>query len=82
MKSLRWLSLVIAVCVLAVGLVSLVSSPDALAAQKRRCCNPALEPGTGGNPFCFEGHTCCANGTWQCNNANGSPSCPPGVVCP
>lgn len=46
------------------------------------CCDPAAEPGTGGNPFCFEGHSCCANGTWQCNNPDGSPSCATGVVCP
>ena len=40
------------------------------------CCDPALEPGTGGNPFCFEGHTCCSDGKWRCNNADGTPSCP------
>ena len=45
------------------------------------CCDPALEPGTGGNPFCFEGHTCCSNGNWQCNNPDASPSCDPGEVC-
>ena len=39
------------------------------------CCDPALEPGTNGNPFCFEGHSCCANGNWQCNNPDATPSC-------
>ena len=46
------------------------------------CCDPALEPGVGGNPFCFEGHTCCPGG-WQCNNPDGTPACSkPGEVCP
>ncbi len=45
------------------------------------CCDPGLEPGVGGNPFCFEGHTCCSSGNWQCNNPDGSPSCDPGEVC-
>lgn len=45
------------------------------------CCDPALEPGGGIVPLCFEGHTCCANGSWQCNNPDGSPSCDPGTVC-
>jgi len=40
-----------------------------------QCCDPADEPGTNGNPFCIEGHTCCADGTWRCNNADGTPSC-------
>ena len=47
-----------------------------------QCCDPALEPGAGGNPFCFEGHTCCPGG-WQCNNPDGTPACSkPGEVCP
>jgi len=46
-----------------------------------KCCDPALEPGVNGNPLCFEGHTCCANGQWQCNNADGTPSCSGGQVC-
>ena len=46
------------------------------------CCDPALEPGVGGNPFCFEGHTCCPGG-WQCNYPDGTPACSkPGEVCP
>ena len=45
------------------------------------CCDPALEPGTGTNPFCFEGHTCCADGNWRCNNPDATPSCDPGDVC-
>jgi len=46
------------------------------------CCDPALEPGFGGNPLCFEGHTCCPGG-WQCNNPDGTPACSkPGEVCP
>ena len=45
------------------------------------CCDPADEPGVGSNPFCFEGHTCCASGNWQCNNEDASPSCDPGEVC-
>src|SRR5262245_36783302 len=49
-----------------------VTTPVATASS---CCDPALEPGTNGNPLCFEGHTCCASGQWQCNNADGTPSC-------
>ncbi|MDH3284362.1 MAG: hypothetical protein OEQ13_06440 [Acidobacteriota bacterium] len=48
---------------------------------KLACCNPALEPGTNGNPFCFEGHTCCTDGTWRCNNPDATPSCDVGEVC-
>lgn len=43
-------------------------------------------------PFCFEGSTCCSNGQWMCNNADGSSACPidcnvkgscrNGVACP
>ena len=60
-----------------------------VAAGGSSCCDPAKEPGTGGNPFCFEGHSCCANGQWQCNNPDATPSCtvcgsscsPSGAVC-
>lgn len=46
------------------------------------CCDPLEEPGTHGNPICFEGATCCADGTWQCNRGDGTPSCDaPGLVC-
>ncbi len=45
------------------------------------CCDPALEPGANGNPFCFEGHLCCYDGRWSCNNPDGSPSCKTGEVC-
>ena len=45
------------------------------------CCNPDDEPGVGGNPFCFEGASCCSDGNWNCNNADGSPSCTTGPVC-
>ena len=40
------------------------------------CCNPDDEPGVNGNPFCFEGATCCADGTWACNNGDLTPNCP------
>ena len=53
-----------------------IAQPGATpAADSTNCCDPALEPGVNGNPFCFEGHTCCASGRWQCNNADGTPSC-------
>lgn len=45
------------------------------------CCNPDLEPGGGIVPICFEGHTCCSDGNWRCNNPDGSPSCSAGEVC-
>jgi len=35
------------------------------------CCDPNDQPGVNGNPFCFEGATCCADGVWRCNNASG-----------
>lgn len=63
---------------LTVGPGALDASP---AATSSKCCDPALEPGVGGNPLCFEGHTCCASGQWQCNNADGSPSCSGGLMC-
>jgi hypothetical protein len=36
-----------------------------------------------GNPVCFEGHTCCGDGTWRCNSATGGDTCggPVGEVC-
>lgn len=45
------------------------------------CCDPAYEPGGGIVPLCFEGHTCCSDGSWSCNNPDGSPSCETGTVC-
>ena len=56
-------------------------TPARKGGPKTKCCDPADEPGVGGNPFCFEGHTCCLDGRWRCNNADGSPSCDPGEVC-
>ncbi len=56
-------------------------SIDHLGPCDEPCCDPADEPGTGGNPFCFEGASCCANGMWACNNGNGTPSCELGTVC-
>jgi hypothetical protein len=40
-----------------------------------KCCDLADQPGTNGNPFCFEGASCCGDGTWQCNSGNGSSTC-------
>jgi hypothetical protein len=53
---------------------SLLATPE-LVAVASSCCDPALEPGTNGIPFCFEGHTCCADGQWRCNNSDGTPGC-------
>jgi hypothetical protein len=39
------------------------------------CCDPANEPGTGGNPVCFEGASCCSNGAWMCNGGAGNSTC-------
>jgi hypothetical protein len=39
------------------------------------CCNPAEQPGAGDNPLCTEGATCCADGTWSCNEGDGTPVC-------
>jgi len=46
-----------------------------------KCCDPADKPGVGNNPPCFEGASCCADGSWACNNPDGSPSCLPGKEC-
>jgi hypothetical protein len=35
------------------------------------CCNPSSEPGVGDNPFCFEGHGCCPDGSWACSIGDG-----------
>ena len=67
---------------IALGGWTWLTSSDAVADPPTSCCDPALEPGVGGNPFCFEGHSCCASGQWACNNADATPSCPPGEVCP
>jgi hypothetical protein len=42
---------------------------------KKACCDPTEDPGTHGNPFCFEGATCCGDGSWACNAGDGSPTC-------
>ena len=39
------------------------------------CCDPTTKPGSGDNPTCMEGVTCCATGQWACNNGDGSTSC-------
>ena len=55
---------------------SRLTSPEIIpVAGGTSCCDPALEPGTNGIPFCFEGHTCCADGQWRCNNSDGTPGC-------
>ena len=36
-----------------------------------KCCDPNLEPGQNGNPFCFEGHQCCPDGEWSCSIGDG-----------
>ena len=46
------------------------------------CCDPADEADAGGGTPCVEGATCCADGTWQCNEGDGSPTCEAlGTVC-
>jgi hypothetical protein len=39
------------------------------------CCDPSEEPGQGGTLPCIEGASCCADGTWSCNEGNGEPTC-------
>lgn len=59
-----------------------VCREELLACRGEPCCDPRLQPGTHGNPICFEGATCCADGTWRCNRGDGTPSCDaPGRVC-
>ena len=43
------------------------------------CCSLDDQPGSNGNPTCFEGATCCADGQWHCNLGNGMPACPQGL---
>lgn len=83
-----WLALVV-LAVVGLGGRAMVDSSQAMdpavaappGGGGDKCCDPDEEPGVGGNPFCFEGHTCCADGNWNCNNADGTPSCAPGEVC-
>ena len=78
-----------AILALALGVWALIAPSSAVAwpgqggGPPAQCCDPADEPGVNGNPFCFEGHTCCVEG-WRCNNADTSPSCRRGLgeVCP
>lgn len=39
------------------------------------CCDAAEQPGAGDNPLCVEGASCCADGTWACNEVDGTPFC-------
>ena len=39
------------------------------------CCDPLDQP------QCFEGSTCCDDGSWACNDDGGNPTCDEGVVC-
>lgn len=45
------------------------------------CCDPDQEPGVGNSPYCYEGATCCADGTWACNEGDGTAPCAAGNVC-
>jgi hypothetical protein len=89
MKKLSRLVLLLGVVTAVVVLgFALLAPADAVAGKgggggkppKTSCCNPALEPGVGGNPLCFE-NTCSSDGKWPCNNPDASPSCTPGQVC-
>jgi hypothetical protein len=39
------------------------------------CCDLSEQPGEGGTLPCIEGASCCADGTWSCNEGDGSPTC-------
>lgn len=39
------------------------------------CCDLDERPGEGGTLPCIEGATCCADGTWRCNEGDGSSTC-------
>jgi hypothetical protein len=39
------------------------------------CCDLDERPGEGGTLPCIEGATCCADGTWHCNEGDGSSTC-------
>ncbi len=39
------------------------------------CCDPDERPGEGGTFPCIEGASCCADGSWRCNEGDGSPTC-------
>lgn len=46
------------------------------------CCDPDTMPGGAIVPPCFEGASCCADGTWACNQGDGTSTCnAPGTVC-
>ncbi|MCP3997881.1 MAG: hypothetical protein GY722_22900, partial [bacterium] len=52
-----------------------VSVRNVGACGQPQCCDPYEEPGQFGNPICIEGHTCCADGDWRCNDGSGQPTC-------
>lgn len=39
------------------------------------CCDLNAEPGVGGNRICTDGASCCSDGTWLCNFADGTSLC-------
>eukprot|EP00992_Anisonema_acinus_P009925 TRINITY_DN6137_c0_g1_i1.p1 TRINITY_DN6137_c0_g1~~TRINITY_DN6137_c0_g1_i1.p1 ORF type:complete len:740 (-),score=186.00 TRINITY_DN6137_c0_g1_i1:15-2186(-) len=57
-------------------------SPISVPHASEGCCDPSQQPGTNGNPTCFEGATCCSTGNWQCNNHDATMTCEAqGEVC-
>ncbi len=44
-------------------------------------CAADQEPGENGNPLCFEGASCCADGTWRCNDVNNPNTCAAALDC-
>ena len=57
-------------------------SSDGTGPEPERCCYAWQQPGFADVPACFEGASCCADGTWACNDGAGNSTCEDsGVVC-
>lgn len=68
----------IIVMLLAAALLALTACDDegeTGGTPETACCDPSEEPGQGGSLPCIEGASCCADGTWACNEGNGEPTC-------
>ncbi|MCH8851813.1 MAG: hypothetical protein IID41_04085 [Planctomycetes bacterium] len=61
--------------------VASVSVSEMGACEEEICCAAAEEPGTGDNDICFEGASCCADGSWKCNEGVVSTCDAPGTPC-
>jgi len=66
---------------------SKISAPNSAAVRPTSppktgpCCDPRKEPGHHGQPLCYEGHYCCADGKWKCGGGLSSAAPEPTSPC-